>query len=305
MSRENPLTARVFVNRVWARHFGRGLVETDNDFGYQGTAPTHPELLDWLAADWMDRGWSMKELHRTILMSATWQQSSEVSPEQLAADPANRWLGRQQRFRVEAEIVRDQVLSAAGLLTPTVGGPGFFPPQPEGIYKFTQHGKEWPVSTGQERYRRTMYTTFYRSAPHPLLATFDTPDFSTACTQRVRSNTPLQALSMANDNVLIEPAVGCVDQMLSSETADKLSEEEICRTLLRRFLTRTPSSDEVQILMEYYRRELDRWTNEREAAAAFVAVYPHKQQGENLLRLAAWSSVVRVIMNTDEFVTRN
>ncbi len=312
-SRDNPLTARVYVNRVWQRHFGRGLVETDNDFGYQGTPPSHPELLDWLAAEWMDRGWSMKELHRIILQSATWQQDSSVTPAYAAVDPDNRLLGHQQRFRVEAEIVRDQLLSASRLLQPTIGGPGFFPPQPEGVYDFTQHKKEWPVSTGPDRYRRTMYTTFFRSAPYPLLSTFDSPDFSTACTQRVRSNTPLQALTLANDSVMLEMAVGLADHLMTQNLGPEavkngrlpMSDEEFCRTMFRCCLTRTPSSDEVQTLLEFYSRELSRFTDAPDQAPAFVSCFSHQQTSDRIPQLAAWGSVARVLVNTDEFVMRN
>ncbi len=194
VGRENPLTARVTVNRVWARYFGRGLVETENDFGLQGTPPTHPELLDWLADEFMVQGWSLKRLHRLILNSATYRQSSQLRPDLAEVDPLNKLLGRQSRLRVEAEIVRDLGLSVSGLLSDKIGGPSVHPPQPEDVFAFTQIRRPWPVSTGSDRYRRGMYTFFMRSAPYPMLTTFDTPVFNVACTFRQRSNTPLQSL---------------------------------------------------------------------------------------------------------------
>ncbi|MDG2125663.1 MAG: DUF1553 domain-containing protein, partial [Verrucomicrobiales bacterium] len=168
----NPLTARVAVNRMWMRYFGRGLVETENDFGLQGSLPSHPELLDWLAGEFVRGGWSMKAVHRLIVTSATYRQSSAWRADLAERDARNLLLARQSRTRVEAEVVRDVALSASGLLDETVGGPSVYPPQPEGVYAFTQNRKNWRTSTGGDRFRRTMYTFFYRSAPHPLLTTF-------------------------------------------------------------------------------------------------------------------------------------
>ncbi len=202
----HPLTSRVTVNRVWMRYFGRGLVETENDFGMQGTLPTHPELLDWLAAEFKDGGWSFKRLHRLIVTSATYRQASHVRPDLEAADPLNKLLARQVRLRVDAETVRDLSLGVSGLLNPTIGGPSVYPPQPAGVYAFTQRQAAWPTSTGADRYRRSLYTFFMRSAPYPTLTTFDAPNFNQTCTRRARSNTPLQSLTMANDGAMFELA---------------------------------------------------------------------------------------------------
>lgn len=300
VSRENPLTARVTVNRIWARYFGRGIVETENDFGLQGTPPTHPELLDWLAVTFMEQGWSMKDLHRLIVQSATYRQSSDVRTELTEADPGNYWLARQSRFRVEAEIVRDQALAASGLLTPHIGGPSVFPPQPDGVYNFTQNKKSWPTETGANRYRRTMYTMFYRSAPYPLLSTFDVPDFSTTCTRRVRSNTPLQSLTMANDVVFQEFATGLATRVWNQETNASIQDD--CHHMFRIALTRAPSAAELNILTQFYEREFQRFQDTPEDAEQFVH---GKLEGTDRLRLAALASVARVILNTDEFVTRN
>jgi len=302
VSRENPLTSRVTVNRVWMRYFGRGLVETENDFGYQSSPPTHPELLDWLAWSFMENGWSMKSLHRTIVNSATYRQSSDVRADVMAIDPRNLLLAQQSRFRVEAEIVRDQALSASGRLTPVIGGPSVHPPQPDGVYSFTQNKKSWPESRGPDRYRRTMYTMLYRSAPHPLLSTFDSPDFSTVCTQRPRSNTPLQSLTLANDVIFIELAQGLAQRVFTELPADADRTTRIT-FLFQLCLTRLPTEKEQQILERYWLAEQARYQTDSSAGArlAPTELFPEIPVSD----AAAWVSLARVLMNTDEFVTRN
>ncbi|MGE3777870.1 MAG: PSD1 and planctomycete cytochrome C domain-containing protein, partial [Pirellulaceae bacterium] len=198
-SPRNPLTARVVVNRIWQQYFGRGIVETENDFGLQGTPPTHPELLDWLAVEWMARGWSLKELHRLLVTSHTYRQSSSDRPDIREKDPNNYFLARQQRLRLEAEIIRDVALTASGLLAPKLGGPPVFPPIPDGVMGQGQVKREWTVSQGPDRYRRGLYTFVYRATPPPALNVFDAPDGYSTCTRRIRSNTPLQALTLLND----------------------------------------------------------------------------------------------------------
>jgi hypothetical protein len=303
VSRDNPLTARVTVNRVWAKYFGRGLVETENDFGFQGTPPTHPELLDWLAAEFVEHGWSLKYLHRTILLSATYCQSSAHHADdhaQQTIDPENYLLSRQNRFRVEAEIVRDQAVFASGLFTPNVGGPGIHLPQPDGIYDFTQNKKDWPTAQGPDRYRRTMYTMFYRSAPYPLLSTFDAPDFSTVCTRRVRSNTPLQSLTTANDLVFVELAEGLARRILTAQSLN--SDDERLTEMFRICLTRTPEDRERAVLQEYLSREMARFSGSPDDAANFVQTRDADLAVEVL---AAWTSVARALFNSDEFLMRN
>ena len=304
VSRENPLTARVTVNRIWARYFGRGLVETENDFGFQGAPPSNPELLDWLAAEFMESSWSMKHLHRLIVTSATYRQSSERNPDADATlatiDPGNRLLSRQNRIRVDAEIVRDMAVSAAGLLSEKVGGPGNYLPQPDGIYDFTQNKKDWPTSTGTDRYRRTMYTIFYRSAPYPLLSTFDAPDFSTVCTMRVRSNTPLQSLTVANDPVFTELAQGLAQRIL--DTTNLSSDTDRCVEMFRLCLTRTPDPAELDLLLNYHSRELSRFVSNPADAASFVSQPDTNTSSDEL---AAWTSLARTLLNTDEFISRN
>jgi mono/diheme cytochrome c family protein len=203
-SPQNPLTARVIANRVWQVYFGRGIVETENDFGTQGSLPSHPDLLDWLALEFQQRGWSLKELHRRIVMSHTYRQSSADRPELRAKDPHNYLLGRQRRLRLEAEIIRDVSLAASGLLSHKLGGPPVFPPIPEGVMDKGQVKRQWTISAGEDKYRRGIYTFVYRATPPPALNVFDAPDGYSSCTRRLRSNTPLQALTLLNDSAFFE-----------------------------------------------------------------------------------------------------
>ncbi len=229
------------MNRVWQHYFGKGLVATDNDFGTQGSPPTHPELLDWLASEFMERGWSQKNLHRLIVTSATYRQDSRHRPDLAAVDPENHWLGRQQRLRLEAEVIRDEALTASGLLNPKIGGPSVFPPQPEGASKLGQIQREWVASEGPDRYRRGMYTYFWRSSPHPGLMVFDAPDSTTSCTRRNRSNTPLQALTLLNDKGYYEFAQGLAQRILREPAT---SESERLALAFRLCLARSPQPEE-------------------------------------------------------------
>ena len=204
---DNPLTPRVIANRIWQEYFGRGLVRTSEDFGKTGDKPTHPELLDWLAAEFRDSGWSMKKLHRTIVTSATYKQSSNARPELRERDPENTLLARQQRLRLAAETIRDTALRVSGLLNSSLGGPSVKPPQPAGVEQLTYaNNNKWVASTGPERYRRGLYIHFQRTAPYPMLMNFDSPDSTVACSRRTRSNTSLQALNLMNDEVFVEAA---------------------------------------------------------------------------------------------------
>jgi uncharacterized protein DUF1553/uncharacterized protein DUF1549/cytochrome c len=296
VNRQNPLTARVTVNRVWARYFGRGLVETENDFGLQGTLPTHPELLDWLASEFMDHGWSLKHLHRLILHSATYRQSSALRPRFAEVDPLNKLLGRQSRLRVDAEIVRDLGLSVSGLLSDTIGGPSMYPPQPEDIFAFTQIRRAWPTSTGSGRYRRGMYTFFMRSAPYPMLTTFDTPVFNVACTFRQRSNTPLQSLTMANDETFIEMARALGQRAFQNGTSD----HDRIGFAFRLCFARTAAPSELTRLAEYVKQQRHSFASSPENArklAGNSAIKPTEDA-------AAWTALARVLLNLDEFITR-
>ncbi len=204
VSPDNPLTARVIANRVWQQYFGRGLVTTENDYGRLGTTPSHPELLDWLACEFRDNGWSLKHLHRLIVTSETYQQSSHARADLHDKDPDNIFLARQSRLRLDGELVRDVALSACGLLSKTMGGPPVYPPIPDGVTSQGQAKHAWPVSQGDNRYRRAIYTFLFRATPTPSLNVFDVPDGYSTCTQRNRSNTPLQSLTLMNDTAFVE-----------------------------------------------------------------------------------------------------
>jgi hypothetical protein len=275
-SAENPLTARVVVNRAWQQFFGKGLVETENDFGLQGSMPTHPELLDWLAVEFQEKGWSCKKLHRRIVTSATYKQSSVGRADLTAADPQNKLLARQNRLRVEAEIVRDAALTASGLLSRKVGGPGVYPPLPKEVFSFTQSNHPWVESKGEDRYRRGMYTFIWRQSQHHLTTTFDGADAQVACTRRNRSNTPLQALHLANDPAFVE----------------------FFEAFGQRVVKDGPKEDPERVGFAF-RVCFAREPSEKEAAA--VLAYAKKQGGDEAKR---WAAVGRVLMNLDEFVTR-
>jgi hypothetical protein len=296
----NPLTPRVKVNRVWMRYFGNGLVETENDFGTQGTSPTHPELLDWLAGEFVKRGWSMKALHRLIVTSATYRQASVARADLARVDPINKLLARQNRLRVEAEIVRDLALGASGMLAPKVGGPSVYPPQPEGVYAFTQSKQKWPTSTGPDRYRRGLYTFVFRSSPYPALTTFDVPRPDVACTRRGRSNTPLQALTWANSVVSFELAQGLAKRMLSvqpqSDDAARVA------AAFRTCLARDPRPEEAQRLLAFLREQQAGFAKDLDSAKK---VAPKDLPADvDPARGAAWTALARVLINLDEFITR-
>lgn len=303
VDRQNPLTARVTVNRLWMRYFGRGLVETENDFGTQGSLPTHPQLLDWLAAELMGHGWSLKGLHRTIFGSATYRQASRARPDCDQIDPQNKLLWRQQRLRVEAEVVRDLALTASGLLDSRIGGPPVRPPQPDGVYAFTQRQANWPTSHGPDRYRRGMYTLFMRSAPYPMFTTFDSPRFNKTCTRRGRSNTPLQSLTMANDQTTVEIARGFAALLLARSD---LNDHQRLELAFRRSFARPPQPFESERLMAYLQQQRIGFAVSPKDAGALVG-----EPGNSGLPVevevaegAAWICVVRLLMNLDEFITR-
>ena len=292
-----PLTPRVTVNRIWQIYFGQGLVTTENDFGLQGDLPSHPELLDWLAAEF-SQTWSQKALHRLIVTSHTYRQASNARPDLTAADPYNKLLGRQQRLRLEAEAIRDSCLAASGMLSREIGGPGVYPPQPEGIYRFTQQAKFWGENKDGDRYRRGLYTYLWRSSPYPFLKTFDVPDAVVACTRRPRSNTPLQSLTLANDRAFYEFAQGFAARLLS-ETA--IGDRDRVEQAFRQALARKPTDSELVRLLEYLESQRTDFTADSTAAAAVV---PTAIQGVSPAEAAAWTMMARVLLNLDEFVTR-
>lgn len=300
VSPENPLTPRVTMNRVWMRYFGHGLVETEEDFGSQGANPTHPDLLDWLGREFIRQGWSMKAMHRLIVNSATYRQTSSARKDLAEKDPRNLLLARQERVRVEGEIIRDAALTASGLLDPSIGGPSAFPPQPNGVYSFTQNKKTWTESTGTRRFRRGMYTAFFRSAPYPLLTTFDSPDFQTVCTRRNRSDTPLQALTLANDPAFLEIAQGFAARAIRELPAGSL--EDRLRLAFRIALSRDASVRELELLTGYARAQAAELAKDPSAATAIAG--PQLAQTPQSADAAALVAAARVIFNTDNFITR-
>jgi hypothetical protein len=280
-----PLTPRVTVNRVWQRYFGRGLVETENDFGVQGARPTHPELLDWLATEFVRRGWGLKALHRLIVTSATYRQASHRRADLEAIDPDNRLLARQSRLRLEAEVVRDVALSASGLLSEKVGGPSVFPFQHDGVMLNRATPAPWVISPGADRYRRGMYTHYWRLTPHPQLQTFDAPDSLTACTRRATSNTPLQALTLLNDPTFVECAETLGRRLAGPGPADDAARLD---RAFRLCLGRAPAAPECELLTDVLRSARSRSAAGKAGSA----------------ELAAWTQVARTLLNLDEFITR-
>jgi hypothetical protein len=296
----NPLTARVTVNRLWQQYFGKGIVETDNDFGTQGIAPTHPELLDWLATEFMRKGWSLKEVHRLIVNSSTYRQSSRVRPELSLVDANNKYLGRQTRLRLDAEVVRDVALSASGLLSPKVGGPSVFPLQPDGVMSLGQVKREWKPSEGSDRYRRGLYTFFYRATPHPALSVFDSADGFSACTRRLRSNTPLQALTLLNDAAFYEFAQALAARVLKEAPAEDAARIEYAFKLC---LGRSPAPAEKQRLAELLSQQKAAYSAGTSAEAPLVAAATAEKAADPR-QFTAWTTVSRVLLNLDETITR-
>lgn len=307
VSKDNPLTARVKVNRVWMLYFGRGLVATQDDFGTQGEKPSHGQLLDWLASRFMEQGWSLKALHRLIVTSATYRQSSVTPPELLERDPYNILLARQSRVRVQAEVVRDLALAVSGLLVPEIGGPSVRPPQPAGVTELTYAGgARWVDSKGDDRYRRGLYTWFQRTSPYPMLLTFDAPDANVACTRRERSNTPLQALTLLNDPVFVECAQMLARRIVSEapvESADgKLAVDARLQYAMLLCLGRHADGEELQMLRELYQSQLELAKADLQAVEQLIG--PRDRHGASVEELAAYAIVGRTLMNLDEFITR-
>lgn len=297
---ENPLTARVTVNRMWEAFFGRGIVATSEDFGVQGSEPTHPELLDWLATEFIARKWSVKAMHKLIVTSATYRQSSAVTPAQIERDPYNSLLARGPRFRLEAELIRDQALAVAGLLSTKMGGPGVYPPQPAGIWNFAYNTEKYVTSVGEDRWRRGIYTVWRRSAPYPMFLSFDATSREAICTRRSRSNTALQALTTLNDPQFIEAAVGLARRMRREAAADPSARITYG---FRLATVRLPRGEELGRLLALYREQ--RANFDQDAAAAEKLVKDYLQKGETASAdLAAWTVVANVLLNLDETLTK-
>lgn len=299
VSPENPLTSRVAVNRLWQELFGHGIVKTSEDFGTQGDAPTHPELLDWLASEYMARGWSTKQMIRLMVTSATYRQSSHARPELESRDPDNTLLARMSRVRLAAELVRDEALFSSGLLDLRIGGPSVRPAQPKGVAELSYAGSvKWVESSGADRYRRGLYIHFQRTTPYPQLMNFDAPSSNLACTRRERTNTPLQALNLLNDPVFVEAAQGLAFRVMR-EAPDGFRNR--LNFAMRVTVGRDASAHEAERLGKYYDDSL---RSLRGDSNVVEALFPNRMEGVPQIEAAAWVELSRVLLNLDEFITR-
>lgn len=295
VSDRNPLVARVTVNRAWQALFGTGLVESSDDFGTQAPAPSHAKLLDWLACEFVDQGWSMKSLHRLLVTSATYKQTSAVSPELLAKDSQNRLLARGPQFRLNAEAIRDTALAASGLLSKKKGGPGVYPPQPASVTALAYGNTAWKASSGDERFRRSLYTFSKRTAPFAAYTVFDGPTGESCVARRSRSNTPLQALTLLNDAMYLEMAEALAQRAIAQ--AD--SERERINHIFRSCVTRLPTEEEAVSLTHYYQEQHDRFKNGELKAEELLTGDEPTAEG------AAWTLLARVVLNLDETITNH
>lgn len=301
VSPQNPLTARVAVNHIWSKLFGHGLVRTPDDFGTSGEAPSHPELLDHLASEFMRLGWSRKQLIKRIVMSDTYRQASyhpsDESHRSYQADPLNRLLSRQNRLRLDAEVLRDSALAVSGLLKPTIGGPSFRPPLPEDVFDVGR-SSNWQASPGDEIYRRSLYIITLRSVLYPTLTTFDAPDAADACVRRERSNTPLQALTMMNDGVFVEAAQSLALRALSE------SPEKTLLHLFRLVLNRDPRPEELARLQTFHAEQKARVQQGGPVALQVLGAHQKAISATQAKEAATLVAVARVLMNLDEFINR-
>ncbi len=307
VDKDNPLTARVTVNRAWEQIFGRGLVETSEDFGAQGTPPSHPELLDWLAVTFVDQGWRMKPLHRTVVMSATYRQSSAVTPALLERDPYNRLFARGARFRVEAEMIRDITLTASGLISRRIGGPSVFPSQPDGIWQNPYSSDRWIVSQGEDKYRRGLYTFLRRTSPYPAFMTFDATSRESCVVRRVRTNTPLQALTMLNDEAFFDAARALAKRMMTEPAPAAGNAAASIQTRVthgfRLVLARKPGPAELTRVVDAFAGQLASFR--QEPARARQVVGTAGLAGVDAAEQAAWTMVANALLNLDEAITKD
>ena len=301
VSPENPLVGRVTMNRIWARYFGRGIVETSEDFGIQGELPTHPDLLDYLAVDLIDRKWSLKAMHKLIVMSATYRQSSIVTKELRDKDPLNRLFARGPRFRLDAEMVRDNALAISGLLHRKIGGPSVFPYQPEGVWANPYSGDRWFASDGGNQFRRGIYTFWRRTAPYATFMAFDAPSREISCERRVRSNTPLQALATLNDRSFVECASGLAKRMLYEVPGDAVDRMQHG---FRLCVSRPPNEVELKLLLDLQASTLKEYRADKEAARKLGLVLGLPKPDLDSAELASWTVVANVLLNLDETITK-
>ena len=302
VSPQHPLTARVAANRIWQKYFGQGLVRTTEDFGSQGDRPSHPELLDWLAAEFMESGWNVKALHKLIVTSATYRQSSAISPELLRLDPDNRLLARGPRRRLPAEAIRDQALFLSGLLNEQLGGPSVNPYQPDGLWKEIATITDYPQSHGADLYRRSLYSFWKRTVAPPTMVTLDASSREACVVQRSRTNTPLQALALMNDVTFVEAARVFAQRMMmesGDDPARQISQAFVMAT------AREPRPEEVAILQRSYERNLTVFERNPETARQLIHSGEFAVNADlNPAKLAALTTVTSLILNLDEVVTK-
>ncbi len=305
IDKNNPLTARVFVNRMWQEFFGRGIVKTSGDFGMQGELPSHPELLDWLALDFMNHGWDVKRLVKQIVMSATYKQSAEISKHNHAVDPENIYLSHAPRLRLSSELVKDHVLASSGLLIEEIGGPSVKPYQPKGIWESSTSGRgvlaRYIQDHDEKLYRRGMYNFIKRTVPPPSMLMFDASNRDQCEVKRMRTNTPLQALLMMNDPMVLEAARVLAERLMIENSSEK---EKISKAF-QLILCRKASNDENEILDNYFIEEKKRFTANKEKAKKFIEAGEYKHEGINdTVTLAALMQVVHTLYNMDEAITK-
>jgi mono/diheme cytochrome c family protein len=302
VNRDNPLTPRVWANRIWARLFGVGIVETEEDFGALGSPPSNPDLLDWLAAEYRDGGWSMKKLIKTIVKSDTYRQASETTPALREADPRNLLSSRGARFRLGAEAVRDQALAVAGMLSNKMGGPSVMPPQPAGLWRSTYSGKVWVDAEGEDRYRRGLYTYLKRTTPYPSMITFDGGSGEVCQIRRIRTNTPLQALITLNDPVFLEAAAGLARRMLTdARTANRRASQGLRLALIRPLR----KGETAPLLWLQREAQLGFDAAPEKAEALLKSSRANVPDGVSKSEFAAWIVTANAILNLDEFLSRN
>ncbi|OAI47773.1 hypothetical protein AYO44_08980 [Planctomycetaceae bacterium SCGC AG-212-F19] len=304
VTREHPLTARVFVNRLWKLCFGQGIVRSLEDFGTQGAMPTHPELLDWLAVEFMESGWNVKHLLKLMVASNAYRQSSVGTKDSRERDLGNQWVARQNRFRIDAEMVRDNALAVSGLLVRKVGGPSVKPYQPAGYWQFLNFPtRDWFEDKGDDQYRRGLYTYWQRTFLHPSLLAFDAPTREECTAERPRSSTPLQALVLLNDPTYVEAARAFAERVVKEGGAAPATR---LTWAYRQALSRLPRPEEEKILLGLYAKHLDDYAADAAAAQKLLSTgLKPVPQGMNVAELAAWTSVARVILNLHETITRN
>jgi hypothetical protein len=298
----NPLVARVAVNRQWQLFFGTGLVKTVDDFGAQGEFPSHPELLDWLAVEFVRTGWDVKAIHRMIVGSAAYRQSARLTPTLLARDPDNRLLARGPRLRLPAEMIRDQALAASGLLIEGMGGSSVKPYQPDGLWKDLAEVDEYQQDHGEKLYRRSMYTFWKRTVAPPTMTTFDAPLRETCWVRVARTNTPLQALVLLNEPTFVEAARVLAERIMNEGGA---TVQERLALGFRMLEARRPRPNELEILRNHFERQLDRFRKDEDAAKAYLAIGESKANPRlPPVELAAYAATVGLMLNLDETVTK-